>query len=226
MPELDKAREIARFQVSIGRKWCELATLQTEPALAFSGYFSAFNAIFWLWGYLDDLRSFTPDQVATVLGALSSVDDEELRNSVMSRVRPGLPGDQTLIKRLITKLEAEAVDVITRIMAPAAGGIAVTHMKTRDPIRRMDDRTVDQDGDPKEGRKHRNKLETGSAVEHCQALAGISYIARCNLVHGSKAFEIDRPLLVALTPFLQTLSEESIAYTERWLDQNGTSSSV
>src|SRR5579872_626049 len=86
---------------------------------------------------------------------------------------------------------------------------SIRYFSSRQPIRRMDRRTLPNlSGDSAEGTKYvRALLTSKDDRERVKALASLIYLVRCNLVHGSKELlGPDLEIVGQTLPFLRRLS--------------------
>ena len=95
----------------------------------------------------------------------------------------------------------------------------VRYLVDRGPVYRMDGRTRTKTaGSPRDGRRHLATLvdPSASAAKKAAAMAGILYLIRCNLVHGSKSMSVDDGTLMRRTvPALRAIAQAVLANAER-----------
>jgi len=95
--------------------------------------------------------------------------------------------------KLIGKLDRRAAEAI---LEDRDVKHSIAYFCERQPIRDMRHRRKGAAGDDGRGLGFKGLLCTGRPLERLQGLAGVLYLVRCNLVHGSKDFDgLDRTLL-------------------------------
>jgi hypothetical protein len=209
-------QHVAEFQLSVARRWIAMGdasrTDGQERAFAFVSYFAALNGLYWLWGLVEQQLEFEAREIDEVQQALAAVP-EDLRARVLDNLDPGPRGEARLLQDLVGRFRD---NVAHGILADAAVAQSIAFFKARLPVRRMDKRGRNVDGDPSDGKRYQKRLQDdGGAVAHLQALAGIIYLVRCNLVHGSKVVDgLDEELLSHSTPPLRLLATEAKDFTE------------
>jgi hypothetical protein len=207
-PRWDHWQRIGRLQTSIARRWSDAGReleRQAKPesyggvptaAFAFIAYFSALNALYWLW---------------------SSVDADQLRTSDEPKELK-LPAEDVRIAALIDRLDQAAVvriwenDDVERAVAYFVGHYAVRDMRHRE---------IAEEGDERKGRMDVDVMKTADKGPRgkLKALASTVYRVRCNLVHGSKEMNsTDDQLVHAAIAPLRLLLDAAIAFTDsyRW----------
>ena len=206
-------QEVAAFQTGVARHWIERADeVRGKHAFEFVAYFSALNALYWLWGLLDELEASTPEERNAVERALKDGNvPAPLASRVLNGLR-GMKGESRLLANLVSNMpEASA----TTFVREHAG--FMRHLTERGPIREMGRRSrSDAVLDDKTGRQlHRKLTAENSSSVRVQAVAGILYLIRCNLVHGSKISDaLDGELLSLSVQPLRTLAEWAYNLTE------------
>lgn len=204
-------REIADFQLAVASRWEAIGKDCAQPAFAFLSFFSALNAIYWLWGITDARAAFSPEELGSIAGALSAMP-EEVAVRVIDELEPRPRGESRLISDLIDKLGEDAA---RQIFDDPGVQQSVAYFARRAPIRRMGKRGNDPLGDISEGKRYKRRLGVDSPTARLQALGGILYLVRCNLVHGSKSMdELDEELLTNSVPPLRQLVSTSTRFTE------------
>lgn len=130
----------------------------------------------------------------------------------MANEQGEVPNEGKQIENLVGKFGEDSCKVVLdSIEAP------VIYFVCRPPIQEMRKRDVNRDvGDSREGKRLRNKLESGStAQERLVAMARILYLVRSNLFHGSKAESgDDHEIVVNSVAALKELLRESIEMTQ------------
>jgi len=211
--ELD---EIGHFQLSVARHWIKRAEeVRDRPEFEFFAYFSAINALYWLWGLVDGPESskkFSSDEKDIVSNALKAQGVDDLLAEDVVRRMEGT-NDVALLGNLVERLDE---DVATELLKTHTE--SVVHLLKRGPIRRMDRRSItNAGGSPREGKQYHGKLKNTNLPgrERLRALAAILYLIRCNLVHGSKISDaMDHDLLRLCVPPLRSLAEATYKQTK------------
>jgi hypothetical protein len=182
--------ELGEFQVQVAERWRVRAQRTDDPFARFFFSFAALNALYCFWSRVDEPRSADGSRRANELEQLD---------------------------HLVSKLtEAEALRVLT------ACATALGYFRERRPIERMDKRRAShvERGDKTEGERFRGQLDAPSPLERVRGLAGIVYLVRSNLVHGSKMdVGDDEEVIRHAMPFLDGLVPEAILAVRRWLDE-------
>jgi len=116
----------------------------------------------------------------------------------------GHPSEREQINHLVAKLND-----------PDQLAITLRHelhyFASRRPIQRMDRRVTGATGTPDEGERLQQELSAEASGDRLRALAGIVYLIRCNLAHGSKTLSGDDEELVAqAVPILFSLVDASV----------------
>ena len=179
--------DIANYQLQVLDLWVKLAIEKPPLAFQFVAYFSALNAIYWLW-----------DSIDTAQRALNG--DAPLKRSELRQ-----------IQFLIDQLQRDAVEQL--LNNPEISATVEYFVSTRLAIRNMKERQKSQDG---KSTKWKEEL-AASIEPHprLKALASILYQVRCNLVHGSKYVTgPDDQLLERCIPALRELARAARDYTE------------
>ena len=187
--------------------------MKGKPAFEFVAYFSALNALYWLWALRDSDVAFTPEESRQVADALPLASVPKLSPERVVARLSGLRNEGVLIDHLIDRLPDEDCN---RLAARNAG--FARFLKDRGPIYRMDKRSLENSiGDVTEGKKLLAKLSDPRAdgKKRVKAMARILYLVRCNLVHGSKMADAqDADLLEQCVPPLRDITSAAIALTE------------
>lgn len=206
--------EIIEFQIRVSHGWLnEGLAVGARPSFEFVAYFSAVNALYWLWGVLDGQQAFTTEERAHVEELLQAAP-KELRSKILGRLG-GLRNEAALMQALVGKFHPETAK---RIVAEHEGYLRFLVEERRRPIHRMDARSVSNgNGDPSEGQKYLRWLSApdSDASKKLKALAGVLYLIRCNLIHGSKVAHVEDGGLVGRSvPLLRSIAEASLEYTQ------------
>lgn len=215
------ADEIIEFQILVAQGWIDdAATIEDRPQFQFVGYFAALNALYWLWGMLDGCEKFSPVERDRVTAALERIPEGDLSQDLRSRMFGGLGGlrnETALLHHLVQKLDPT---VARHVLRAHRDYIDFLLVERRRPIHRMDGRSrTESVGDPTEGKKYLRWLgdENADDAKKLKALAGILYLIRCNLVHGSKVAQVeDRGLLGRSVSPLRSITEAALEYTRRF----------
>lgn len=197
-----RLQRAARYQLNVAGEWLQLGKKSgVEPAFAFVAAYSAVNALYWLWSSIDAAEQNSRyGEQSKRRGELKLVGDEP---------------DQ--LGRLIERLGEHAAEALLNDKEVLK---ATRFLNGREHgIRDMRFREAAEEGSPSKGSELRDKLNDPgvSAVARLQAFAGILYLVRCNLVHGSKQVAgtgPDHDLLSALAPALRRVAEVARAFTD------------
>jgi hypothetical protein len=181
------------FQTSIAKFW-EAKASDEEPFAKFFFLFSGFNALYFLW------RTNDPD-----LKNIQKACDKCHRRD------PEYKSEERQIKSLLHNL-GEAVAV--RILVTKKEAVAFFQARI---IQRMDKRSekTPDEGDPSEGERRVKILSDPKApnLKKLEALGGILYQIRCNLVHGSKeGSERDERIIENANELLSEILKESMEF--------------
>lgn len=208
--------EIVTFQVNVARHWLQGADeVRGQPPFEFVALFAAFNALYWVWGLIDAQQAYTPEERESVREALKGRVSDTLAQRVLGGLG-GMKNEAKLIDHLVAKLPASFAPSFMTEHAEFA-----RHLVKRGAIARMDKRTpADSVGDPQSGDALLRKLsaQSSSPEIRVQAIAGILYLIRCNLVHGSKISDAtDRDLLALSVPPLRSLALAALHATREYI---------
>jgi len=149
-------RDLAQFQLSIAERWYRRAGGSEDRFAKFFFYFAGFNALYFLWAKVDDLRGQPADP-------------------------PSLPNETKQIQNLLGKAGPEEA---SRVLSAAEA--SVQFFLKRQAIQRMGKRTGASAGEPSEGKKALRLLQDSDPRTRLAALGAILYLVRSNLVHGNK----------------------------------------
>lgn len=212
--ELD---EITEFQIQVAGGWIDEARgLVDHPRLQFVAYFTALNALYWLWAMAEGRETFSPDEREVVSKALAAIPDERLPDVLRQKMFGGLKNEAVLIQALVEKLGEETA---RRIISEHADYIRFLHDERRRPVHRMDRRSRrNSAGDPSDGKKYMKWLfdPQADATKKLKAVASTLYLVRCNLMHGSKvAFVEDADLVARSIAPLRGLADSALEYTRQ-----------
>ena len=175
--------DLAAFQLDIAQRWRVRALKTGDHFAAFFFSYAAFNALYFLWSKLENLRG---------------------------REEGCPPNEVNQIQNLLSKTGATAGSIL------AVANQSVVYFMQRSPVQRMDKRSANQAivGDPREGRKARDKLATGDDLSRLVALGTILYLVRSNLAHGSKADAGDDEQVISnALPGLRAIVDWTLDYT-------------
>jgi hypothetical protein len=215
--------ELVDYQLSIAEYWIERAlsvrrakNLKYTADFEFVAYFAAFNSLYWLHSLVVTPEKFTEEDRHQVESALVAADvSESLRSKVLEKLQSTLR-EEKQIEHLVGILPGEFA---ARMLETHQG--YVEYLDERGTVRRMGKRTLKRFvGEEKDGAKHLNCLRDGTraAGERLQAMAGILYLIRCNLFHGSKGDEgTDQKLLEHSVAPLGDIAMEALNLTKRLL---------
>jgi hypothetical protein len=157
-----------------------------DPFAKFFFCFAGLNALYFLWSKIDRPRS--PD------GTRPANEREELQH-------------------LVGKLDRTTAERVVRDVSEA-----LDYFKDRAPIERMGRRKPSDGsrGEEREGEELRDVLRSaGDPGVRLTALAGIVYLIRSNLVHGSKLDSgDDEEVIGKANPVLRSFLQASVSLTE------------
>jgi hypothetical protein len=217
MPMAGALDEIVQFQIQVADGWIdEAGGLEGRPRLQFVAYFTALNALYWMWGVIDHRETFDQEERQHVMRVLDRISIEELPGPLRNKMLGGLKNEAVLIQSLVEKLGDETAN---RIVTEQQEFVHFLLVDRQRPIHRMDKRSItDSVGDPKDAKKYLKWLRDPKmgAIKKLQAIASTLYLIRCNLVHGSKVAHVEDGGLVGRSvPPLRAVTEAAIEYTRR-----------
>ena len=153
---------MAIFQMNVAKRWRERGQdYKVDPYGQFFFYFAGFNALYFLWGRIDDVRN--------------------------SKGEPA--GEEKQIEYVLRKLEESEAERILKIMAPTVAYFIQRPPVQRMNKRNAESQTLGDKKEGKKWRNKLSG--SASSIEKLVALGHILYLVRSNLVHGSKALSGD-----------------------------------
>jgi hypothetical protein len=178
--------DLVEFQLNIAKRWFLRGNSVDDLFAKFFFYFTGINALYFLWTNVDDFSN-----------------EEGKRPNETKQF-------QHLVKKL-SRIQSE--EIVSALSAE------IDFLQNRRPVQRMDRRkgTKADRGKEDEGREWRRKLqEHNEPSEQLMAMAGILYLVRSNLVHGSKGESGGDEVVIqnSIEP-LRILLEKTIELTKR-----------
>jgi len=179
------------FQVNIAKRWQRRAAKSTDEFAKFFFYFAGFNALYFLWGKIDDVRN--------------------------KENKPA--GEGILIRHLLAKLDETTtttlVNQLNTTVCYFTNRNPVQRMDCRDKEHQIDG--DEREGK----RWREELKSDSSAQAGLQALGSVLYIIRSNLVHGSKGeVGDDEEIVRNSVKALKYILEATLAFTEREIEQD------
>ena len=174
------------FQCNIAKRWKQRGDASSDIFSKFFFYFAGFNALYFLWSRIDDVRN-----------------------------KQGEPaGEEKQIHNLLAKFSRTQAARILELSAGTVTYFTKRRPIQRMDRRNQESPVVGEDAEGRKWR--RRLAEEESPSEKLKALGSILYLIRSNLVHGSKAASGDDEEIITLSvPVLQCIVKESISITER-----------
>ena len=213
--------EMTGYQCEVAKLWIDRAvavgrarSLRYTADFEFVAYFAAFNALYWLHSLLVAPETFTREERRQVESALEAGKvPDSLQDRVLEKLQPTM-GEEKQIRHLVGMLPEEfAAEMVEKHKE------YIEYLGWWGPVRRMGKRTLTRHvGEEREGLKHFTCLrdDTKAARERLQAMAGVLYLIRCNLVHGSKGISgTDQDLLERSVGPLGDIAIEALKLTKR-----------
>ena len=180
----EKWNSLAIFQIHIAERWFERAGRTKDLYARFFFLFAGFNALYYLWRKVDNLRGGDPKK--------SPNEGDQIRH-LIARVKPEDRATILQEARRTTEFFKNR-GAIERMDSRSAGN----------PMK----------GNSKEGREALEDLVRGNDSARLAALGTILYLIRCNLVHGGKMDEgDDEKVIQASGTGLQAVLKWAIAFT-------------
>lgn len=207
---------MTEFQLGVASRWLDDARRANGvPSFEFVAYFSALNALYWLWGMAEGRTAFTDEERSRIESALEIPEvTYDLRSRVGDKLR-GLRSERALIEQAVEQLGEEKAKQILEAHADFIRYLCEERLR---PIHRMDVRSRDNTvGDERMGKAYLETLKSSQAsdTKKIKALAGTLYLIRCNLVHGSKVMDAeDQDLVQRAVPPLRSITEAVLNHTE------------
>ena len=184
--DLEKWWELLLFQGNIAQRWCSRGKTAKDPFAKFFFYFTAFNALYFLWTNVDDLR-----------------------NEAGKR-----PNEGTQIAHLLTKMGEQEAEVIISALQNQIRYFCRRGPIQRMDKRSEDNHREGEEKEGKKWL--RQLCDGTTAIGRLVALGQILYLVRSNLVHGSKAESGDDEEIISnAASMLEIILERVLPFTQK-----------
>lgn len=177
--------ELMLFQLNISERWHKRGNESTDPFAQFFFYFAGFNALYFLWSRIDDIKN-----------------------------EQGQPaGEGRQISHLMQRLSDQKAELVIRELQSTLDYFSSRPPIQRMDKRTQESASIGDAEEGKKWRRQLRAGKT--CREQLIALGRILYLVRSNLVHGSKAESgDDKEIVVNSVHALKVLLEQTIALTK------------